>query len=175
MEIRRELDLINKQFDWFHHTQGEVAIWYEFLQLDEGSIYDDVYDEGPSGAGGRSYKPGVTIPVLRVQETEDQKRAIPEGRMPFQNIMIFVSAKSLRDAGIENVWEYETHLNDIFKWDGRFYSVQNYMVRGRLRNEVYVMINGTQVYVDQEMVNDPGPLDTVDLEHPWPSSLPVLG
>jgi len=175
MELRRELDLINKHFDWMHRTQGEVVVWYEFLPLGNGSAYDDVYDEGPVGAGGRAYKPGVLLPVLRVQEREDQKRAIPDARLPMQNVMLFVAAKAMRDAGVENVWEYETHFNDMFKWDGRFYTVHDYMVRGRLRNEVYIMIEGIQVYVDQEMVNDPGPTDLPTTDLPWPSELPTLG
>jgi hypothetical protein len=175
MEIRRELDLINRHFDWMHRTQGEVVVWYEFLPLGGGSTYDDVYDEGPVGSDGRSYKTGIFIPVLRVQEREDQKRAIPDARLPFQNIMLFISAKALSSAGIENVWEYETHFNDMFKWDGRFYTVHDYMVRGRLRNEVYIMVEGLQVYVDQEMVNDPGPIELPTTELPWPSALPTLG
>lgn len=156
-------------------TQGEVVIWYEFLSIGNGSVYDDTYDEGPRGGGGRSYKPGVLLPVLRIQEREDQKRAIPDARISFQNITMFISAKALRDAGVENVWEYETHLNDMFKWDGRFYTIHDYMVRGHLRGEVYIMIEGLQVYVDQEMVNDPGPTDIPLVELPWPSTLPSLG
>jgi hypothetical protein len=174
MEIRRELDVINKHFDWMYRTQGEVVVWYEFLPVGDGSEYDSVYDEGPAGNGGKAYKQGILLPVLRVQEREDQKRAIPEARLPFQNIMLFVSAKTMRDVGVENIWEYETHFNDMFKWDGRFYSVHDYMVRGRLRSEVYIMIEGLQVYVDDEMVNDPGPLELSEEEPPWPSTLPSL-
>ena len=175
MDIRRELDLINKHFDWMHRTQGEVIVWYEFLNINNGSVYDDVYDEGPRHAGGRSYKPGVLLPVLRVAEREDQKRSIADGRVLYQNISIFMSVKAMQDAGITTVWEYETHINDMFKWDGRFYTVHDYMVRGRLRNEVYVMVEGLQVYVDQEMVNDPGPIELSTAEPPWPSTLPSLG
>lgn len=176
MDLRRELDHINKHFDWMQHNQGEVVVWYEFIKFsNSGSVYDDIYDEGIVGAGGRKFKSGKAVPILRVQEREDQKRAIPEGRQPFQNLLLFVSAKAFRDAGIETAWEYETHMNDMFMWDGRYYGVHDYMVRGRLRSEVYFLIEGIQVYVNQEMVNDPSFVDTTSLELPWPTSLPILG
>lgn len=176
MDIRRELVNINRHFDWMQKTQGDVVIWYEFIPFSNtGSRYDDVYDEGIVGASGRKFKNGKILPILRIQEREDQKRAIPEGRLPFQNIMIFVSAKDMRNAGIDNVWEYESRINDMFKWDSRYYSIHDYMVRGRLRGEVYYIVEGIQVYVDQEMVNDPGPVDNFAVEEPWPTGLPILG
>jgi hypothetical protein len=176
MDIRRELDLINKQFDWFHKTQGMVIVWYEFLPLTVGnSTFDDVYDEGIVGSNGRKYKQGVKLPVLRITEIEDQKRAIPDARLPIQNIEMFITSKTMRDAGISNPWEYENHLNDIFKWDGRVYTVVDYKVRGNLRGDVYHLVQGSQLYVDQEMVNDPGPYDDLDTELPWPTNLPILG
>lgn len=175
MDIRRELDHINKEFHWLYKNQGETVIWYEFIGLDEGSTFDDVYDEGIRNAGGRAYKQGLLLPVLRVVEREDQKRAIADARLPFQNISLFISAKMMNDAGISNAWEYETHLNDMFKWDGRYYSIVDYSVRGRLKAEVYMMVEAIQVYIDQEMINDPGPTDDFYLEMPWPTKLPTLG
>lgn len=176
MEIRRELDLINKQFNWFYHTQGMAALWYEFIPIAAGgSVYDDVYDEGIVGNNGRKYKSGVVLPVLRITESEDQKRAIPEGRLPFQTVMLFVSAQAMNNAGITTPWEYESRLNDMFKWDGRYYTVVDYKVRGQLRSDVYYMITGQQVYLDQEMVNDVTPTDTTSTELPWPAGLPILG
>lgn len=176
MDIRRELDLINKQFDWLYRTQGLAILWYEFIPLSAGgSTFDDVYDEGVAGSSGKKYKTGVILPVLRITELEDQKRAIPEARAPYQNVDIFVPAKAMTAAGITTPWEYESRLNDMFKWDGRFYTVVDYKVRGQLRSDVYYMITGSQVYVEQEMVNDPGPSDTVSNEHPWPTGLPILG
>ncbi len=176
MEIRRELDHINKQFDWFHRTQGMVILWYEFVPFGVGgSSYDDVYDEGIVGNNGRKYKNGVRLPVLRITEIEDQRRSIPDGRLPIQNIEMFIPSKSLRDAGISNPWEYETHLNDIFKWDGRYYSIVDYKVRGHLRDDVYCLVQGNQMYLDQELVNDVLPEDTESLELPWPTGLPILG
>ena len=79
MDVRRELDLINRHFRRHREVASEAVVWYEFLPLGSssaGSIYDDVYDEGVQGAGGKSYGPGVTLPVLLVSETEDQRRLL---------------------------------------------------------------------------------------------------
>lgn len=49
MDVRRELDLINKHFRRHHTSVGETVVWYEFAPLGSASvnsIYDDVYDEG---------------------------------------------------------------------------------------------------------------------------------
>jgi hypothetical protein len=175
MDVRREFDLINKHFGWMYRTQGSSIVWYEFEPFSQsGSVYDDVYDEGPRGEGGRKFKPGIAVPILRVAEREDEKRAIAEGRIVFQNVDLFIAAQAMKDAGVTNVWAYEQHLNDMFKWDGRFYTVHDYKVRGHLRNEVYVLVQGIQVYTDEEMVNDGKPVDTLEADHPWPTKLPSV-
>lgn len=178
MDVRRELDLINKHFRRHHSVAGETVVWYEFKPLGSASvnsIYDDVYDEGVYGPGGRSYKDGVVIPILIGSENEDQKRAIPEARQPVQTMDIFVSIQDMRSAGIEFAWEYRNHLNDIFVYDGRYYSVYDYRVRGRLKDDIFILISGQEVFTDQEFVNDPGPPPLATYSYPWPATLPSLG
>lgn len=179
MDLRRELDLINKHFRFHHKSAGESIVWYEFSPFGgasaTSSVYDDVYDEGPIGAPGRRYKQGVVLPVLLAGENEDQKRAIPEGRQVMQTMDIFISIKDMREAGIAEPYEYRGHLNDIFLYDGRYYSVYNYRVRGRLRDDVFVLVNGVEIYISQEMPFDPGP-ETVGINNfPWPTQLPSIG
>ena len=179
MDIRRELDLINKHFRVHHQTAGESVVWYEFIPLGTesaiSSVYDDVYDEGRPLESGRKYKPGVVIPTLLIAENEDQKRSIPEGRQVVQTMNLFIGLKDMRDAGISNAHEYSEHLNDIYLYDGRYYTVFDYKVRGRLRDDVFVLVQGLEIKVDQEFVNDPGPgVMTID-NPPWPATLPILG
>lgn len=178
MDVRRELGIINKHFRRHHEVAGETVVWYEFKPLGSASvssIYDDIYDEGVPGVGGRQYKTGVILPVLLASENEDQKRAIPEGRQPVQTMNMFVSIADMRDAGIEYPWEYRNHLNDIFSYDGRYYSVYDYRVRGRLRDDVFALVAGQEIMIDQEFINDPGPeILRVD-DYPWPAALPTLG
>jgi hypothetical protein len=178
MDVRRELDLINKHFRRHHYVAGETVMWYEFNPLGTASvnsIYDDVYDEGVPGVGGRSYKTGVIVPILLGSENEDQKRAIPEGRQPVQTMDIFVSVKDMRDAGISTPYEYKQRLNDIYVYDGRYYSVYNYRVRGRLKDDIFILISAQEVFPDQEFINDPGPEAFAIQNLPWPASLPSLG
>jgi len=179
MDIRRELDLINKHFRKHHDTAGETVVWYEFSPFTgasaTASAYDDVYDEGPIGSPGRRYQKGITVPVLLASENEDRKRAIPDGRQVMQTMDIFISIKDMREAGISDPYEYRGHLNDIFLYDGRYYSVFNYRVRGRLRDDVFVLVNGIEIYISQEMPFDPGPEHVGINNFPWPTSLPSIG
>lgn len=177
MDVRRELDIIHKHFRRHHKVANETVVWYEFNTLGSASvnsIYDDVYDEGIRGTGGKSYKDGVVIPIMLGSENEDQKRSIPEARQPVQTMDIFVSIKDLRDAGISTPYEYRDHLNDIFLYDGRYYSVYDYKVRGRLKDDIFVLISGQETFINQEFLNDPGP-GALGLDNfPWPATLPII-
>lgn len=177
MDVRRELNLINGHFRRHQNVSNEFVVWYEFIPLGSNttqtSVYDDVYDEGVRQTGGRKYRPGVVVPALLVSETEDARRSIPDGRQPVQTIEFKASAKDFRNAGVSAVWEYQNHLNDIFLYDGRFYGVSDYRVRGRLKSEVLLIIQGFELYIDQEFVNDEAPtIGTISL--PWPTNLPVI-
>jgi len=178
MIVNRELIEIRKHYRRFHRESGESIVWYEFLPLGTAastSVYDDVYDEGNAGAGGKKYKDGIVVPVLLITESEDQKRAIPEGRQPTQLVNFVASISDFRDAGVEAPWEYQNHLNDIFQYDGRYFSVVSYRVRGRARDDVMIVVEGIEIYINQEMVNDPviGGYTVPDL--PWPAALPDIG
>jgi hypothetical protein len=178
MDVRRELNHLNKEFRRHHNVANEFVVWYEFERLstnvNTNSVYDDVYDEGIRGAGGRKYKAGVVVPILLSSEAEDSRRSIPDARQPVQTIEFKASIKDFRRAGITEVWEYQNHLNDTFLYDGRIYGVSDYRVRGRLKDEVLVIIQGFEIYVDQEFVNDEPPsIGTVI--YPWPTILPIIG
>lgn len=178
MIVTRELDEIRKHYRRFFRESGESIVWYEFIPLGtnaSSSIYDDVYDEGLPATGGKRYKPGIVVPVLLITESEDQKRAIPEGRQPTQLVNFVASVQDFRDAGVEAPWEYQNHLNDIFQYDGRYLSVVSYRVRGRARDDVMIVVEGIEIYINQEMVNDPTIGGYSVPELPWPTSFPNLG
>lgn len=178
MYVNRELDEIRKHYRRFHRESGESVVWYEFVPLgtnaSSSSVYDDVYDEGVQGTGGRRYQEGIVVPVLLITESEDQKRAIPEGRQPTQLTNLVASVQDFRDAGIEAPWEYQNHLNDMFQYDGRFFSVVSYRVRGRARDDVMIVVEGIEIYINQEMVNDPGIGGYSVPDLPWPATLPDM-
>lgn len=175
MDSRRELAHIRKNYRQYHRQVGETIAWFSFIPFAVGgSNYDDVYDEGGSGSNGKKYKNKVIIPVLMITETEDTKRAIPEGRQPVQVVNVVMSISDMRDAGIEDPYEYQRHLNDIFMYDARYYSVTMYRVRGRVKDDVLVVVEGIEIYLNDEMPNDPGPAALTVNDFPWPSTLPSL-
>lgn len=175
MDGRRELAHIRKNYREYQRHTGETITWFSFIPFAEsGSSYDDVYDEGALGSGGKKYKDSVVIPVLMVTETEDTKRAIPEGRQPVQVVNVVMSIADMRDAGVDEPYEYQRHLNDMFMYDARYFSVTMYRVRGRVKDDVLVVVEGLEVYVDDEMPNDPGPEAMSVNNLPWPSALPSL-
>jgi hypothetical protein len=174
VDPRRELAQIRKQYRKHHRSVGEHITWFEFLPFGAGSVIDDVYDEAPYGSGGKAYKSGVTLPVLMITETEDTKRAIPEGRQPVQVVNAVLSIEDCRDAGMTEPFEYQRHLNDMFFYDARYYAVSMYRVRGRATDDVLIVVEGIEVYVDQEMPNDPGPEQMEIHDLPWPSTLPTF-
>lgn len=173
MDQRRELGLINKHVRRRNRESGEQLIWFEYSPISGGySSYDDVYDEGVPGSGGRVYKSGVVVPTVYVSEQEDAFRAIPDGRQTTQNIKATVLYRDIVAAGLDSPDEYEQHLNDVFHYDGLYYKVNEYVVRGRLGEEVMVLISGFQMYLDQEMPFDIGPQNPRLSDLPWPTSLP---
>lgn len=176
MEIRRELGLIRKHYREYQRKAGETVVWFEYSPFataaSAGSIYDDVYDEGNIGTGGRKYGSGIVLPVLMITEAEDTKRAIPEGRQPVELVNLVASIEDWRQAGMTSPYEYRQHLNDIFLYDGRYMSVTSYRVRGRADGEdVLVVVEGIEVYINQEFAYDTGPDPLTVQNLPWPSTL----
>ena len=109
MDLRIEANNIRKQYRSYQSYAGESVIWYEHAPLanaaSAGSLYDDIYDEGIAGVGGKSFKDGIVVPVLMITESEDTKRAIPEGRQPMEIVNLVASVQDFRDAGIDSVYE----------------------------------------------------------------------
>jgi hypothetical protein len=177
MDTRRELSLINKHIRQRNRDAGEYVVWYQFQPLNQGSDYDDVYDEGALGSGGKSYVRGITVPTIYVEEVEDSYRAIDDGRQPTQNIRLTILFKDLVSVGIEDPREYKDHLNDVFEYDSRFYKIQDYRVRGRLHRanptgEAIVTVAGYEVFLDQEMPFSTTPRNPQVHALPWPTTFP---
>jgi len=178
MDPRRELSVINNAIRRRNREVGGRIVWYEFKPINTGaSLYDDVYDEGAPGVGGRAYKAGVPLSTIYLEELEDSFRSIDEGRQPTQTVRATLLYKDLVSAGIENAREYQDHLNDVFEYDSRFYKIQDYKVRGQLSHEqptgeVVVSVMGFEVYLDQEFPFSNGPKNPKLTTLPWPTSFP---
>jgi len=178
MDPRRERELIVKHVRYRNREESEHVVWYGFQPLGGGgSLFDDVYDEGAPGQGGKEYDEGVFIPTLYIEEIEDSFREIDKGRQPVQAVRLTLLYQDVVDAGVKNPREYRPHLNDVFEYDYRFYKVQDYRVRGRLHRgwpsgEVLVLVTGYEVFTEQEMPFSLGPANPLAYELPWPNSLP---
>lgn len=152
-------------------------VWFEFASFaasaSAGSVYDDVYDEGVPGDGGRVYGNGLVIPTVYVEEVEDRFTAQEDGRQPTQNIRVTFLFLDVERSGMTNPREYRTHLNDVFFYDNRYYKVHDYHVRGRLPDEVVVGVQGYEVMVDQDFTYDfPSPPAPAVGNYPWPAAFP---
>lgn len=152
-------------------------MWYEFSPLISASAssvfstYDYVYESGSHWEGaGRRYLPGIVLPTVYVEEREDQFNYRQEGRQPTQTMRVVVLYDDALKAGMTNPYEYQNHLNDLFLYDGRYYKVHDYHVRGRLQEEVILGIQGYEIYPDQDMVNDYPPVPSIQ-DLPWPPTL----
>lgn len=172
MDSRVEVSQIRKHYREYFRKVGETIIYYEFTPFaasaSAGSYYDDVYNEGIAGPSGRKYGNGLVIPVLMITETEDQKRAIPEGRQPVEVANFVASIEDFRNAGLSEPHEYRKHLNDMFMYDGRYFTVTSYKVRGRLKDDVIVTVEGLEVYIQQEFSFDTSPTFSSIHTLPWP-------
>ena len=175
--VRREADHIWDTYRRYHRETGESLVWYELQPFGStaatDSLYDDVYDEGLSSTGGLRYQTGIVLPVIQIQETEDTKRAQADGRLVVQTAIGVLSVKDMRDAGVSDVTEYRKHLNDMFFYDGRYYSISSYRVRGRGRDDVIITFEGIEKYLDQEFAFDPGPTAVATNTYAWPAAFPA--
>jgi len=177
VDIRTEHLHINKHVRHRVDEAGEHIVWFEYVKQGEvdGTVFDDLYDQGsPLDGYGRVYAPGIPIPTIYVEEMEDALTVRQEGRVPTQNLRAVMLYDDVKKSGISQPFEYAPHLNDIFYYDGRYYKISNYEVRGRLDDDVLVTATGYEVFVDQEFGFDPGPEIPTVTDLPWPPSFPGM-
>lgn len=159
VDPRREAGHIHKELYRYQKQFGETIVWYVFDM--EASQYDAVYDEGY-----RRYQTGKKVPILWIDQQEAEESYGPEGRRPTQRLRCSVSTRSLWECGISiteahgnriqdispsTVWK-EDRLNDILYYDGRFYAISNFQIRGRLQGEdIIIGISAIETYPTDEM------------------------
>ena len=172
MDPRREVRQIWKHMDGFQGKMGEALIWYKFDPA--RSHYDRVYDEG-----SRVYERGIRIPILWVDQTEATEDYAPEGRRPTQRIRFAIQANVLFEAGIsvteahgnrlqdsptkeESGW-HDDRNHDIIYFDGRYYEISGFQIRGRVKGEdVIIGVSGIESFPSDDMHLDapPGSIHT---------------
>jgi hypothetical protein len=161
IDTRRETNHIYKELSRYQNKMGEGLIWFKF---DVDSSYDDVYDEG-----GKNYLPGIAVPVLWIDQIEDTETYGPEGRRATQRIRFACSARTINETGIGateahggRIWDekpsgkpwWDDRLNDILYYDGRYYEISNFQIKGRARQDVIVGVSGIETQPEDERVFD---------------------
>lgn len=162
MDTRREVRQIWKHFDRHHDTIGEALIYFRFDADD--SHYDTVYDEGY-----RRYHKGKVIPILWVDQQEATEDYSPEGRRPTQRLRCAVSAKNMYEAGFSvtethgnrvydtspsDIWRRD-RLHDMCYYDGRYWEISAYQIRGRAKGEdVVIGVTAIESFAADDMSFD---------------------
>jgi hypothetical protein len=166
MDTRREARQIAKHFARYHDDIGEAIIYFRFDS--DQSTFDRVYDEG-----FRRYLQGQHIPILWVDQMEAVEDYTPEGRRATQRCRLAVGARAMYEAGV-SITEVHGHrlddppdawrndrVHDIFWYDGRFYEVSGFQIRGRVQGEdVIIGLTGIESFKADDMQLDfpPGEL-----------------
>ena len=167
IDTRREALHIMEEFGRYQEKVGEAVVWFMFNTLT--SSYNNVYDEG-----GRRYLPGILVPILWVDQIEPPEQYLPEGRRPVNTLRFAVAARVMYEVGIgdkeatgHRTWDsgliggkwFNDRVNDLLYYDGRYYEVMNFQIRGRIREDVIIGISCTETYIEDEHTFDfpPGP------------------
>lgn len=164
MDVRTELAHIHDRgYRWYQENLGDVVIWHEYDS--ENTEYDNTYDEG-----GRHYLAGRPVPVLWVTVREDRAVRAQEGRKQTEKISLAISAWDLANSGVSDPEDYVRHQNDVIRYEGRLYKIDEYRIRGaQVYDTVVFGVDGTQIYDDEEMTFDSLP---ADMDVPVHRSLP---
>lgn len=159
MDTRREVAHIQREMERYQNTIGENVVWYMFDP--DASTHDTVYDEG-----GKVWKPGVNVPVLWIDQAEAPEQYTPEGKRPVQTLRFSVMARAiievhiglqeahghrLYDRGLIQGRFFDDRNNDIVYYDGRFWEVARFDIKGRAREDSIVGVTCSEVYAEDEM------------------------
>lgn len=159
IDMRREAAHIFKQMDRMQSVVGEAIVWFLF---DLTSSYDRVYDEG-----NLNYHKGVLVPVLWIDQVEDVVNAAPEGRRPTVRLRTAMSARAIYETIGKNTeahggrtWDvkpanknwWDDRGNDVLWYDGRFWQVSNFQIRGRAKElDVVIGVSAIEVQGDEQL------------------------
>lgn len=162
MDARREAREVWKHFQRYHTDIGEAFVWYRFDA--DSTAYDRVYDEA-----NRRYHRGVRIPILWVDQTEATEDYASEGRRPTTRLRCSVSARDMYEAGFSvteahgnriqdvapnEIWRRDRN-NDIVYYNGRFFEISAYQIRGRVQGEdVIIGITAIETFPDDDTLFD---------------------
>lgn len=158
IDSRRETQHIQREMQRLHQQIGENVVWFKFDP--QSSSYDTVYNEG-----GRRYLAGINVGVLWIDQGEAPEQYLGEGRRPVMNLRFAVAARAISEVGVgqqeahgHRVWDsglikgdyFDDRLNDVVYYDGRYWEITNFQIRGRIREDQIVGVTCTETYPEDE-------------------------
>jgi hypothetical protein len=162
IDTRREAAHIAREMARYHNEIGEAVIWFKFDT--ENSHYDRVYNEG-----GKAWRRGLSVATLWIDQGEAPEQYLPEGRRPYVTLRFAVSAVALMESGVgqqeahgHRVWDQgllqdfwmDDRNNDVVYYDGRYWEVSNFQIRGRIQVDTVVGVTCTETYPEDEYTFD---------------------
>jgi len=181
IDSRREAKYIFREMARRVNEIGEAVIWFKFDT--SNSQYDRVYNEG-----GRAWLRGLSVPVMWIDQGEAPEQMLPEGRRPYVTLRFAVSAWAIMESGVgrqeahghrvtdmgllSDFW-YDDRNNDIVYYDARYWEINNFQIRGRIREDTVVGVTCTETYPEDEYTFD-FPPNSRPLVPPTPQP-PVTG
>lgn len=187
IDMRREHAYHQRMLAHQQTATGEVIVWFCFDA--DNSEYHAVYDEG-----NRQYKAGLQLPVIWIDQIEDPTQYSDVGRRPTQRVRLAFSTRTALERGLpvdevhgRRLWDVpppppdqdgrpispwlDDRLNDILYYDGRYYRVSNFQIRGRMQaGDNIIGVSAIETQVGDEMPWDvfpwSEPTDTVPPEEP---------
>jgi hypothetical protein len=163
MDSRRESAHIQREFARYTNKIGEQVIWFEFDV--DSTQYDRVYNEG-----FRRYRKGRNVPTLWIDQGEAPEQYLPEGRRTIVTLRFAVGARAITEVGIglqeahgHRVWDrglindswFDDRLNDLCYYDGRFWEINNFQIRGRTQGLDNILgVTCTETYPEDEYTFD---------------------
>lgn len=176
VDMRREHAYQQRMMRDLQGHIGETVLWFRFDV--SGSQYHDVYDEG-----NKQYLPPLLIPFMWLDQVEDPKQYTDVGRRPTMRLRGAVATEQALEAGLpisevhgERSWDIrpepptgqdgrpaspwmDDRLNDVLYYDGRFWDVSNFQIRGRTQTgDNIIGVSAIETKHD-ELVRDIFPFD----------------
>ena len=151
LDLRRESARMNRELDRFQEVFGESVVWFRF---DTETKFDNVYD-----TANRQYHPGIEITFLYLDQLEDPEQYSDNGRRPTMRLRGAIAIDTAIEMGLpadeahgNRTWDsrpetdppevgrplvpwIDDRNNDVLYYDGRFWAVSNFQIRGRMQGQ----------------------------------------
>jgi hypothetical protein len=115
--------------DRYQQQTGEWVAWFRYNQA--GSTSHPTYDVGPQ----RAWFPPVTVPVVIAEDVRQGQNFDDDGLYLLDYLHLVISYSAFAHSMIPDPDpQSQNHLNDRVGFDGKLFSVNTFIPRGRVAN-----------------------------------------